>query len=286
MKGDMYIARSSDEETLQKAECGGAVSSLLKFALDSGRVDTVLAIKARDGNRYNGIPVLVTDPKEVTKTAGSLHCTSPNIARFLTEYLDGASNLKIAVVTKPCDAKAIVELAKATNAKIEVNLFYRSSTREEAIKHILKKFGANEIFGLNKNNLTTLSKLDSERRKVDIRGILTADVVLVPLEDGDRTEALIAMGKKVIAIDLNPLSRTSRKASITIVDNIERAIPLFLKEIKILKNKTKDELKEILQGFDNTENLGNCLETISNRLSKIKEQRLFIEFEQDFDYEA
>ena len=150
----------------------------------------------------------------------------------------------------------------------------------------MKKFGANEIFGLNKNNLTTLSKLDSERRKVDIRGILTADVVLVPLEDGDRTEALIAMGKKVIAIDLNPLSRTSRKASITIVDNIERAIPLFLKEIKILKNKTKDELKEILQGFDNTENLGNCLETISNILSKLKEQRLFIEFEQDFDYEA
>jgi len=31
MKGDMYIARSSDKEIVEKAECGGAVTSLLKF---------------------------------------------------------------------------------------------------------------------------------------------------------------------------------------------------------------------------------------------------------------
>jgi 4-phosphopantoate--beta-alanine ligase len=58
----------------------------------------------------------------------------------------------------------------------------------------------------------------SDRRMVDPDGIYIADVVLVPLEDGDRTEALVKMGKKVIAIDLNPLSRTSQKASITIVE--------------------------------------------------------------------
>jgi len=112
MKGDMYIARSSDKETLTKAECGGAVTSLLKFALESGRVDAVLAVAARDGDRYDGVPVLITDPEEVIETAGSLHCTSPNIARCLKEYLDGASSMKIAVVAKPCDAKAIIELAK------------------------------------------------------------------------------------------------------------------------------------------------------------------------------
>lgn len=181
---------------------------------------------------------------------------------------------------------AIIELAKIISAKIEVNLFYRSSEREEAIKHILEKSGAKKIFGLNKNNLTILSELDSERRKVDTKGILTADVVLVPLEDGDRTEALIAMGKKVIAIDLNPLSRTSRKASITIVDNIERAIPLFVKESKTLKNKTRNELKKILQDFDNTKNLEKCLETISNRLLKLADQRVIIELEKDCNYDA
>jgi len=119
MKGDMFIARSSDKEILEKAECGGAVTSLLKFALETGRVDSVLAVKARDGNRYDGIPVLITDPKELIETAGSLHCTSPNIARFLTEYLDGASSLKIAVAVKPCDAKAIIELAKRTQVNLD-----------------------------------------------------------------------------------------------------------------------------------------------------------------------
>ena len=119
MKDDMYIACSSDKEILQNAECGGVVTSLLKFTLGTGRVDAVLVTKARDGNRYDGIPVLITDPKELIETAGSLHCTSPNIARFLKEYLNGAYDQKIAVVVKPCDAKAIIELAKRNQINLD-----------------------------------------------------------------------------------------------------------------------------------------------------------------------
>ena len=119
MKDVMYIAHSSDKEIIQKAECGGVVTSLLKFALESGRANAVLAIKARDGNRYDGVPALITDPKELIETAGSLHCTSPNIARFIKEYLNGASDQKIAVVTKPCDAKAIIELAKRNQINLD-----------------------------------------------------------------------------------------------------------------------------------------------------------------------
>ena len=48
--------------------------------------------------------------------------------------------------------------------------------------------------------------------------------MLVPLEDGDRCEALISLGKQVIAIDLNPLSRTSKTATVTIVDDVARAM--------------------------------------------------------------
>jgi formate dehydrogenase subunit beta len=119
MKGDMYLIRSSDDEILKRAECGGAVTSLLKFALESKMVDAVLAVNARDGDRYDGIPVLITDPEAVIETAGSLHCVSPNIARFLKEYLNGAFDMKIAVVCKPCDARAIIELAKRTQIKME-----------------------------------------------------------------------------------------------------------------------------------------------------------------------
>jgi formate dehydrogenase subunit beta len=119
VKGDMYIARSSDKEIVGKAECGGAVTSLLKFALESGRVDSVLAVKARDANRYDGIPNLITDSKKIIETAGALHCASSNVVRFLKEYVDGASNQKIAVVVKPCDAKAVIELAKRKQINLD-----------------------------------------------------------------------------------------------------------------------------------------------------------------------
>ena len=119
MKGDAYIAYSSDKEMVEKAEYGGVITALLKFALDSKRADAVLAIKARDGNRYDGIPALITDPEKIVETGGALHCSSPNIVRFLKEYLNGASNIKIAVVAKPCDAKAIVELAKRNQINLD-----------------------------------------------------------------------------------------------------------------------------------------------------------------------
>lgn len=112
MSGNMHIARSSDKSILEKAECGGAVTSILKFALETGKVDGVVTIRAKNGNRYAGVPVLITEPEELSETSGSLHCSTPNIPRFVKEYLDGASTMKLAVVGKPCDIRAIIELQK------------------------------------------------------------------------------------------------------------------------------------------------------------------------------
>ena len=62
-------------------------------------------------------------------------------------------------------------------------------------------------------------------------GIEKADVILVPLEDGDRCEALVNLGKQVLVVDLNPLSRTAKMATITIVDEISRAAELLLEYV-------------------------------------------------------
>ncbi|MCK4728071.1 MAG: hypothetical protein KAT27_04035, partial [Desulfobacterales bacterium] len=62
MKGDLYLAWSSDKGIREKGETGGAVTSLLKFALESGIADAVLAVKKRNGNRYDGVLSLMTDP--------------------------------------------------------------------------------------------------------------------------------------------------------------------------------------------------------------------------------
>lgn len=172
----------------------------------------------------------------------------------------------------------IVELSRVTGAKIEVNLFYRTREREEKIAELLRKHGAEEILGVGEDASATIPELHSERRRVSPRGILVADVVLVPLEDGDRTEALRRMGKTVIAIDINPFSRTAQMANITIVDNIVRAMPILVKEARNLKQKSREELKEILEKYNNRKVLGEMINIIMNRLRELSEKGVFIEF--------
>jgi formate dehydrogenase subunit beta len=172
MKGDTYWAWSSDPAVVDRGECGGAVTSLLRFALQSKRVDAVLAVKARDGNRYDGIPVLITDPEEITATAGTLHCVSANIARCLKEFLDGASDLKVAVTCKPCDAKAVIELAKRNQINLE-NLL---------------------LIGLNCTG--TMQPVTAQRMMEEEFGVDPFDVVSEDIEGGKLSIRLVDGTKK------------------------------------------------------------------------------------------
>jgi len=164
-------------------------------------------------------------------------------------------------------AEDIVKLSRTLGAPLEVNLFYRTLEREQAIEQVLLDAGADEVYGVGDAASETVPEIGSERRRIDPRGIGSADVVFVPLEDGDRTEGLIAMGKKVVTVDLNPLSRTARKATITIVDNIIRVVPLLIGEIESLRGSGSHDLEKILNTFDNRDNLKSMLEFISRRLN-------------------
>lgn len=168
-------------------------------------------------------------------------------------------------------AKQLVELAKACGAKLEVNLFHPSQEREKKIEKLLRDFGADEVLGTDPEHWVRIEEIHSHRRRVDSRGIAVADVVLVPLEDGDRTQALKRLGKKVVAIDLNPLSRTSLSADVTIVDNIVRAVPLMVEFAKELQ-ENKSRAAEIVKEFDNRKNLSLCILHILERLRELSEQ--------------
>jgi 4-phosphopantoate--beta-alanine ligase len=154
----------------------------------------------------------------------------------------------------------LVKLSKLLNAPLEVNLFHWSRERVEKIASLLRSFGA-EVLA---EGDAVLEGLESARRIVNKRGTYIADVVLVPLEDGDRCEILKKHGKKVITIDLNPLSRTSQMADITIVDNITRAIPNMIKTAEELKNGP-NEYKEF--EFDNNQNLRSAIQLICEYLT-------------------
>ncbi|MGB1585424.1 MAG: phosphopantothenate/pantothenate synthetase [Thermoplasmatota archaeon] len=106
--------------------------------------------------------------------------------------------------------------------RLEVNLFHRTPERIERLVQAVEAAGAVDVLGRDPD--ARIPGLQSDRALCCEAGIGGADVVLVPLEDGDRCEALVAMGKTVITIDLNPLSRTAQRAHVTIVDELRRAL--------------------------------------------------------------
>lgn len=168
--------------------------------------------------------------------------------------------------------EGLVSLSEAIGADLEVNLFYRTRAREKAVEAALLAAGAQRILGVGKAASARIPELFSERRRVDPRGISSADVVLVPLEDGDRTIALKKIGKFVITIDLNPLSRTSQTANITIVDNIVRVVPRLVKAIEELRGLSLNELKGILERFDNHRNLSETILFMRDRLTALAKE--------------
>ncbi len=153
----------------------------------------------------------------------------------------------------------IVRLARLVPAGLEVNLFHRSLAREQRIASFLKRNGASQVLGANASPRLRITGVASPRRSVDAKGIGDADVVLVPLEDGDRAEALRKAGKMVIAIDLNPMSRTSQAATVTIVDNIIRAIPELVRITSRMKRLSRSRLNAIVSSFDNERNLRSIM---------------------------
>lgn len=159
----------------------------------------------------------------------------------------------------------IVTLADELHAKIEINLFHRTHERVSNIEKLLKEAGAKNILGTDQEEKVSIRGLEGPRATTSKDGVYIADVVLVPLEDGDRAEALIKLGKLLITIDLNPLSRTAKTATITIVDNIVRAVPNLIEAVEELSNVDPTTLHQIVKGFNNKKNLQESLQKISKK---------------------
>ena len=157
-------------------------------------------------------------------------------------------------------ADELAALQKACRARVEVNLFHRTEERVNMIEKLLHDSGV-EVFSGKAERLLPLSH---DRAWCRRGGMFAADVVLVPLEDGDRCEALVGMGKTVIAIDLNPLSRTARSATLTIVDELTRALPRITHACHEI---SEPEKKSLLSSVDNHYLLSEAIREMTERLS-------------------
>ncbi len=163
-------------------------------------------------------------------------------------------------------ADEIVQLSETLGVPIEVNVFHRTEERVKRIEEFMRAHGAKVVYGAGCTK-THLPNLQSPRGIVCIDGIYSADFVLVAIEDGDRTEALRRLGKVVAAIDLNPFSRTAQAASITIVDDAIRATRNMVRMAEDLKGRPRDELKDLVSGYRNSEVLRRAFKALLDRLS-------------------
>jgi 4-phosphopantoate--beta-alanine ligase len=155
--------------------------------------------------------------------------------------------------------REMLELASRLSCPIEINIFYRTDARIQALLMELNELNQAyefrvEILGATPD--AEILGLKGPRAKCESRGIYSSDVVFVPLEDGDRCEALVAMGKTVIVVDLNPLSRSASKASITIVNELSRTIQTMN---EILSN---NQPKELNGQYSNEDILHRALQAI------------------------
>ena len=147
-------------------------------------------------------------------------------------------------------ADQMLGCAAVLGCPIEVNIYYRTPERMSALLERLDerrqavmradppdgwakgseswKAAVLAVPILGENADGHIPGLEGPRAACSRDGIMQADVVFVPLEDGDRCEALITAGKQVLVVDLNPLSRTAHTATVTIVDELTRVLEELL----------------------------------------------------------
>jgi len=166
-------------------------------------------------------------------------------------------------------AREVAALAKAVpGLDVEVNLFHRTPKRARQVADALRAAGVRRVLGVRPT--AAIPHLPSDRAQVDSRGILDADVCLVPLEDGDRTEALRHLGKRVISIDLNPVSRTSRAADLPIVDELRRALREIAREAD--RRRTRPRPRRFV-AFDRRRALSEALGAIGRGVTRAAARR-------------
>ena len=192
--------------------------------------------------------------------------TAMNATKHALYELKNAKNPVISVNgnTTALAGEELIKLSSLLDCPIEVNIFYRTPKRMEVLLNHLEELNLKcglkvEILGAFPDS--KIPGLEGPRAKCCHGGIFSSDVILVPLEDGDRCEALVAMGKTVIVVDLNPLSRSAKMGSITIVDEITRVARNLVSMFDNL-----DEFQDL--SFDNDENIKLTLDYIRKSLAE------------------
>jgi 4-phosphopantoate--beta-alanine ligase len=185
------------------------------------------------------------------------------------EALAHLQNANSAVISLNGNAIALagmelMQLASMLKIPVEVNIFYRTPERMSALLNHLSNIKSDnnlDVVILGESPDAKIPGLEGPRAKCCKSGIYDSDVILVPLEDGDRCEALVAMGKTVLVIDLNPLSRSAKMGSVTIVDELSRVAN------NLLAGTMQKSIRKSRPDYDNNQHLQAAIDHITSTLS-------------------
>ncbi|MEA1968087.1 MAG: Coenzyme F420 hydrogenase/dehydrogenase, beta subunit C-terminal domain [Thermodesulfobacteriota bacterium] len=102
-----------------------SVRKLLKTLLETEVVSTILVPVRSEKNR-SVMPALISDPEEIDNADPLSPCFQLNGAKLVSKLTKKASDERIAVFLRPCETRALIELVKIKQAKID-NLLIISS---------------------------------------------------------------------------------------------------------------------------------------------------------------
>ena len=157
------------------------------------------------------------------------------------------------------DAKNLIKLSETIPAPLEINIFHRTPERMDLLIDYMESQGCKDVLGrVPEERIPGLN----HDRALCTRTLYDCDTIIVPIEDGDRAEALVRMGKVVISIDINPISRTSKTATVPISDELTRALENIIRFVDELRGRD-DEIERIISSYNNDDNRRALLKEIS-----------------------
>ena len=97
-------ARSMKEEILQKSQDGGIVTSILGYALESGKVDAAVVTSLDKQMPWKATPSVAVDFAEVLDAAGTKYTPSPTLIGLMSAAQEYGKK-RVAMVGTPCQIR-------------------------------------------------------------------------------------------------------------------------------------------------------------------------------------
>jgi coenzyme F420 hydrogenase subunit beta len=172
-------ARSTDKEILKKAQDGGIVTALFKYALEEGIIDGAIVSGPSD-EPWRARPFVATTVAELMQSRGTRYNISPNVS-FIKEATRSYGLDRIGIVGTPCQMQAVrkgqlypVGLRDVPD-KIElaIGIFCMENFPYQSLKQIVEDHGAMK--------LESVKKMEVGKGKFTITGE-RGQVVQLPLK--------------------------------------------------------------------------------------------------------